>query len=84
MDRNTAIEQIRVVTKKVLNYEVGDFDADTRLLDELGLDSTSMLDLLMELEDMADFEVDVDTLDPGVFQTVGSLADYMIQLSPER
>ena len=37
----------------------------------------------MELENTVDFEVDVDTLDPSVFQTAGSLADYMVQLSGE-
>ena len=83
MDRYKAIEQIRVVTEKVLNREVPDLTADTRLLEELGLDSTGIIELLMELENTVEFEVDVDTLDPSVFQTAGSLADYMVQLTAE-
>ena len=83
MDRYMAIEQIRVVTEKVLNREVPDLTADTRLLEELGLDSTGIIEVLMELEDLVAFEVDVDTLDPSVFQTAGSLADYMVQMTAE-
>jgi acyl carrier protein len=77
MDRFEAIELIGTVIAKVLNREVPELSEDTGLLEGLGLDSIGVLEMLMELEDSADFEVEVDDLDPSVFQTVGSLADYV-------
>jgi acyl carrier protein len=47
-------------------------------LTELGLDSTRALEVLMDLEQHAQFEVDADQLDPMVFVTVGSLIDYVV------
>ncbi|WP_439959572.1 acyl carrier protein, partial [Streptomyces luteocolor] len=49
---------------------------NTRLFDDLGFDSTSILELLMALEDELDFEFDPETLEPDDFETVGSLAAY--------
>ena len=48
----------------------------TRLFDDLGFDSTSILELLMTLEDELDFEFDPETLEPDDFETVGTLAAY--------
>jgi len=81
MDRLEAIEQIRIVAEKVLGQGALTLAADTRLLDELSIDSTGIIELLMELEDIVGFEVDPDTLDPAVFQTAGSLADYLAAMT---
>jgi acyl carrier protein len=53
-------------------------------LTELGLDSTGVLEMLMGLEQQASFEVDADELDPVVFDTVGSLADYVLRMRRDR
>lgn len=81
MDRSEAIEQIRVVVEKVLNREIPVLSADARLMEELNLDSTSVLEMLMDLEENAGFVVEVDDLEPSVFATVGSLADYLSQMT---
>ncbi|MEU8890061.1 acyl carrier protein [Streptomyces sp. NPDC048442] len=54
--------------------EASSLSADTRLFDDLGFDSTSVLELLMRLEDDLGFEFDPETLEPDDFETVGSLA----------
>lgn len=80
MERRQAIEHIRVAVEKVTRRDLPTLDADTPL-PALGLDSTGMLELLMELEDLATFVVEPDDLDPDVFRTVGTLCDYLTRMA---
>ena len=83
MDRPTEFEEIKVVLEKVLGRSLPDLTPGTRLLAELSLDSSTMLDVLMDLEDSAGFRADVDELDTSVLETVGSLADYIARMTSE-
>jgi acyl carrier protein len=76
MDRIQAMDQIVIVLKKAVALPPA-VTPHSRLLEDLGLDSTGLMELLMDLEEAIGFEVDVDALEPGAFQTVGSLADYV-------
>ena len=76
MERGQAIEHIRAAAEKVTRRDLPALDERTPL-PSLGLDSTGMLELLMELEDLAGFQVDPDELDPEMFTTVGTLGDYL-------
>ncbi|WP_336783730.1 acyl carrier protein [Paenibacillus illinoisensis] len=73
------LEEIKGALAEVLNMEADQaINLDTSLFDELHLDSTSVLELLMTLEDRIDgLEIDPDELEPDVFDTVGSLAAYI-------
>jgi acyl carrier protein len=51
---------------------------DMRLFDDLGLDSSSALELLMRIEDETGIEFDDDTLEPQHFETVGTLVGYTL------
>ncbi len=55
--------------------------ATTRLFDDLDLDSTSVLGLLMALEDSLDMEVDPESLEQHHLETVGSLTDFVVEHS---
>jgi acyl carrier protein len=77
------IAQIRAATAQLLGRELPALREGTRLT-ELGLDSTGVLEMLMGLERQASFEVDADELDPVVFDTVGSLADYVLRMRRDR
>lgn len=83
MDRAQVVEQIRTVIATLLGRDLAVLDEDTKLT-ELGLDSTGVLEMLIELEQHASFEVDADTLNPEVFSTVRSLTDYVMQMTPVR
>ena len=83
MERHQAIEHIRVAVEKVTRRDLPTLSADTPL-PALGLDSTGMLELLMELEDLAAFVVDPDDLQPEVFVTVGTLCDYLTRMATIR
>ena len=80
MERRQAIEHIRTAVEKVTRRDLPALDEQTPL-PSLGLDSTGMLELLMELEDLADVVVDPDELDPEVFETVGTLCDYLTRMA---
>ncbi|MBD1372849.1 acyl carrier protein [Hazenella sp. IB182357] len=73
------IESIKKALVEVLNVENADnIKPSTTLFDELSLDSTSVLELLMVLEDEIDgLSVDPETLEPQHFETVESLAIYI-------
>ncbi len=80
MERRQAFEQIRLIVSHVVHRELPELSEDTPLA-ALGLDSTGMLEMLMELEDSGAVEIDADELDPHVFVTVGSLADYITRMA---
>ncbi|APS19059.1 phosphopantetheine-binding protein [Streptomyces filamentosus] len=77
MNRTEIIEQVRIALSSVLNKELTELDESTRLFDDLALDSTSVIELLMGLEDSIGLEIDPDDLEPEAFGTVGTLTDYV-------
>ncbi|NJP95011.1 acyl carrier protein [Nonomuraea sp. FMUSA5-5] len=77
MNREQTVEHIRVALSAVLDREIPQLDADARLVEDLGLDSTNVVELMMALEDSIGLEVDLDELEPEVFSTVATLADFM-------
>jgi acyl carrier protein len=80
MDQIAAMEQIVIVVQKAVTLPAA-VTPHTRLLEDLGLDSTGLLELLMDLEEAVGFQVDVDELEPEAFQTVGSLAGYVAKMT---
>jgi diaminopimelate decarboxylase len=83
MNRVQAVEQIRTVISQLLGRDVAALSENTKLA-ELGLDSTGVLEMLIELEKHASFEVDADALDAEVFATVGGLTDYVMHMTAVR
>ncbi|GAB3465398.1 acyl carrier protein [Actinophytocola sediminis] len=77
MDRAQIIEHVRISLSDVLNRELPALTGETRLFEDLALDSTSVIELLMGLEDTIGMEIDPDDLEPEVFQTVDRLTDYI-------
>jgi acyl carrier protein len=61
----------------VLQKDEAEMDADTRLFEDLNLDSTSVLELLMAIEDELNVEFDPDSLEQHHFATVGSLCTFI-------
>jgi len=77
MNREQTVEHIRVALSVVLDREIPQLDADARLVADLGLDSTNVVELMLALEDSIGLEVDLDELEPEVFDTVATLVDFM-------
>jgi len=62
---------------EVLHRDLEGIPVETSLITELGLDSTSVLDLLMTLEERLDFEFDTEDLNMAHFASVATLAEFV-------
>ncbi|MBD0696093.1 acyl carrier protein [Streptomyces sp. CBMA123] len=71
------VDAVRKGLSEVLNKDVSGADENVRLFDELGLDSSSALELLITIEEILDLQFDADELDMTHFETVGSLAGFV-------
>ena len=77
MDRSSVVKTITGALSEIMQREYSDVTEETRLFEDLHLDSTSVLTLLMALEDQTGIEVDPESLQMENFQTIGTLADYV-------
>lgn len=76
-ERGKTVAVIISALSEVLGEPLPDATEETRLFDELHLDSTSVLSLLMALEDGLDLTIDPESLEPSDLDSVASLADYV-------
>ncbi|MFF7725830.1 acyl carrier protein [Streptomyces sp. NPDC008001] len=79
MDHRTVVSAIEAGISESLNRPVTGLTDDTRLFEDLHLDSTTSLELLMAMEDTFGLLVDPDTLDMDDFRTVGSFAAFVLR-----
>lgn len=75
--RARIITAIADALAQVLDTELPELTEETQLFEQIGLDSTGVLELLMLLEDTLEIEVDADGIEMGNFHSVGSLADFV-------
>jgi len=82
--REQVVETICDLLPRVLKRDVPGASETTTLMDDLGMSSTTGLELVLELEDRLEREISVEDLGRDNFETVGSLADYVAgNLLPE-
>ncbi|MEW9514571.1 MULTISPECIES: phosphopantetheine-binding protein [Streptomyces] len=85
MDRTDVTTALETALSTVLDRPVTELRGGTRLFDDLHLDSTTMLEMLMELEDSLGLEVDPEELDADDFETVDTFTDFALaQLAGEQ
>ncbi|WP_255950603.1 acyl carrier protein [Streptomyces odontomachi] len=77
MNRTDIVEQIRVALGAALGREIAELPERTSLFQDLAVDSSSVLELLLTLEDSIGLEVDPEELEPEIFETVGNLSNYV-------
>jgi len=78
-DRQQILDSIVAALSDVLRQELTDVTEETRLFDDLSLDSTSVLSLLMALEDALDMQVDPENLEQRHLESVGALAGFIAE-----
>lgn len=76
VDRDKVVLAIGTALGNVLGGELPEITESTRLF-QLGLDSTSVLELLLHLEDELGLEIDSENLQMEHFESVRSLADFV-------
>jgi acyl carrier protein len=77
-DRTRVTAAIVEALGEVLQRDLQDVKPDTGLFENLGLDSTGVLDLLLRLEEILGCEFDTENLEMSDFATVSSLADFLV------
>jgi acyl carrier protein len=82
--REQVVDTICALLPKVLKREVSGASADSNLMNDLGMSSTTALELVLELEESLQREISVEDLGREDFDTVGTLATYVAgNLLPE-
>lgn len=76
-DHPDTFSRVVKALETTLGVPLAEVSTDTSLFNALGLDSTGVLDLLMNLEDELGVEIEADTLELADFATVGSLVSYV-------
>ena len=74
-DREKVTKAVVVALEETLGHALPDVRDDTRLFDDLAVDSTGVLGVLISLEDSLGVEIDPDTITEEHFATVGGLVD---------
>ena len=61
-----------------------DVDIDKSLVDDYGLDSVSVFELIIGLEDKFDIDLEEVAFDFGKFQTVRTIANFVLDLREDQ
>ncbi|GAB7046497.1 acyl carrier protein [Catenuloplanes indicus] len=77
MERTRVLAAIQDALAEVLQRDDIQITEETRLFEDLHLDSTSVLTLLMALEDALGIEADPEALDMDDFRTVHTFANWI-------
>ncbi|MEO9946923.1 MAG: phosphopantetheine-binding protein [Paraglaciecola sp.] len=79
-NKSEIMSSLKECLTKVVKKDFSEFSSD----DSLHLDSINRISLIVELEWVYDVEIDSASLEPEVFDTLGSLASYIEKLVDER
>jgi len=79
-----AVATIADSLAKAMQIDAATIGEHSRLFDELGLDSTTVLELLMTIEEELEMEFDTDILEQHHFKTVGTLATFVQEQAAEQ
>jgi acyl carrier protein len=74
--RQRIVDETYALAPRVLRREFPELSESTRLMEDLGLTSSTMLELMLELEESLELQINVEDLDEDV-NTIGRLADYI-------
>lgn len=77
LSRNELTGSIGTVLRRVLRADLPPLTDDVRLMEDLNLDSTSVLELLLEIEEELDIQIDVEGIAQEDFATLGTLVDLV-------
>jgi acyl carrier protein len=77
--RQRVVEEIGTLLPQVLKREAPSTAESTKLFDDLGLSSATTLELLLELEEALEIQIDVEEIDQGDLETIGTLADFIAE-----
>lgn len=59
---------------------VNQITKETRIIDEIGLDSLEMINFILRIEEDFEVEIEFEEFDLSYLDTVGSFSDYLLNL----
>ncbi|TDV98375.1 acyl carrier protein [Halomonas alkaliantarctica] len=83
-DKESAKEALKEALENVLGESVGKLNFDMRMFEDLHMDSTTMLESLLELEEKLGFDIDPEELDMEDFLTVNAYTEFLVQSVREK
>ncbi|MFG2785897.1 acyl carrier protein [Streptomyces prunicolor] len=84
MDRQHVVTALESALTDVLERPVTGLTGDVKLFSDLHLDSTTMLEMLMFLEDSIGLVVDPEELDADDFVSVDTFTNFVLATPGER
>lgn len=75
--RQRVVDVIGVALAQVLDRPLPELTEDSKLFEELGLDSTGVLEMLMLIEESLGTEFESEGFQMSHFHSVGALADFV-------
>jgi acyl carrier protein len=77
--RPRVVDSIRMLLPRVLRKQMPEPTEQSRLMEDLGMSSSSTLELMLELEEDLALQIDVEDIDRDDFATVGTLANFVVR-----
>ncbi len=71
------LDQIKHLIAKEFNFDITTLSRDTRLEEDLNIDSLDAVELVMELEDT--FQLSISDEIAQTFKTIGHIADFVAE-----
>lgn len=71
---------VKGIVAKQLELEKNDVKEDANIFEDLGLDSTGVIELLLALEEECEIEFDMEELDPGNLESINAITGYILEL----
>jgi len=78
IDYEDAKLALKEAVENVLGEKINNFNQNSRLFDDLKMDSTTMLETLIELEEKLGLDVNPEELDIEDFLTVDSYVNFIV------
>jgi acyl carrier protein len=83
-NRQEIVAAVATGLDEIAHATITNVTEDTRLFEDAHLDSTSVLELLVLIEDTTGLAVDPENLDMDDFRSVGTLATYLLSQQDQR
>ncbi|EJR73577.1 phosphopantetheine-binding protein [Bacillus cereus] len=68
------------IVAKQLELQKHEIKEDANIFEDLGLDSTGVIELLLALEEECEIEFDMEELDPANLESINAITEYILEL----
>jgi acyl carrier protein len=75
--RQQIVDQMHTLLPQVLDSELPGMSEETRLMEDLGLTSSTTLELMLGIEEELEIQINVEDIEQDDVGTVGALATFI-------